>query len=328
MIIASDTLSGVASVIGAVAWPLVIIALIIALWRVLPLVVENLSGRLQSLSFMGITAGFAQASATPPTPSALPSIKDPQPAAWLSSSVPTLMSFLRDPGREDYAVVDLQQGQSWLTSRLYLFTSLLARMRGVRCVVFVATRSPQSLVGLADPQQLLWALAARQPWLEQAYAQALGMAFSQTPIQQAGAYGQPTDASGKLNEFTATMLVNGFLQDPDIQTQGPVNPWPTMDSVRLPTPSDLDVYEHGTWLDPPAVSTLLGNLLVTTPVIYESADKIEQEQLQAVIRHRPASGQPSFVAVLGPNKEFVRLLDRSAIVDSIAESALRLSQSG
>ena len=39
MAVARDTLSGVAAVVGAVAWPLVIVALIVALRRVLPSVV-------------------------------------------------------------------------------------------------------------------------------------------------------------------------------------------------------------------------------------------------------------------------------------------------
>jgi hypothetical protein len=46
MVIASDSLTGAAAVIGAIAWPLVIIALILALRRVLPSVVENLDRRL------------------------------------------------------------------------------------------------------------------------------------------------------------------------------------------------------------------------------------------------------------------------------------------
>lgn len=323
MAVASDTLSGVAAVVTAVAWPLVIVALIVALWRVLPSIVENLSRRLQSLDVLGVTAKFASASATAPEPATLPSIKEPQSAAWLSSNMPGLIGFLRRPGREDYAIVDLQQGQSWLTSRLYLFTSLLTRMRGIRCVVFVATRSPQTFVGLADPQQLLWGLAAQQPWLEQAYAQALTDAFRQPPGE---ANARPTDANGKLDERTATELANGFLKDPSIQMHATASPWPT-ESVQLPKAVPV-TFEHAAWLDPQAVTALLGNMLVTEPVIYESANQSEPEQLQAIITHPPAPRQPAFVPVLDPNGQFLRLQDRATIVNAVAESAIRHSAPG
>ncbi len=40
----------------------------------------------------------------------------------------------------DYIVVDLEVGKKWLTSRLFIFTLLLKRLRGLRCVVFLGTR--------------------------------------------------------------------------------------------------------------------------------------------------------------------------------------------
>lgn len=321
MAIASDTLSGVAAVVAAVAWPLVVVALVVALWRVLPSVVENLGRRLQSLSFLGVTAAFAQASVTPPEPAAVPSINDPQPAMWLSSSLPALMGFLRRPGREDYAIVDLLQGQSWLTSRLYLFTSLLTRMRGIRCVVFLATQSPQRFVGMADPQQLLWSLAAWQPWLEKAYAQALANAFLNTPGEPNA---RPTESNGRLEEATATNLAYNFLADLNIQQQAAANPWPATESVQLSKAASV-TFEHATWLDPQALSTILGDMLVTEPVIYESANRSEREQLQTIIAHQPAPRQPAFVPVLDPNGQFLRLQDRAAILNAVAESAVRLS---
>jgi hypothetical protein len=271
---------------------------------------------------MGVTAAFAQASATPPDPVTVPSIQDPQPAAWLSSNLPALMDFLRRPGREDYAIVDLQQGHSWLTSRLYLFTSLLTRMRGIRCVVFLATQSPQTFVGMADPQQLLWSLAARQPWLEKAYAQALANAF---PTMSGEQDTQPTESNGILSERTATMLANNFLTDVNIQHVGSTL-WPLDESVPLPKAKPT-AYEHATFLNPQEVSALLGNMLVTEPVIYESANRSEREQIQTVIAHPPAPRQPAFVPVLDPNGKFLRLQDRTVIINAVAESALRLSTS-
>ena len=66
-------------------------------------------------------------------------------------------------------MVDLKSdGQKeWLTSRLYLFSNMLSRMKSVRCIVFTATRGDvgRCFLGVAGAEELLHALAAAQPWL-------------------------------------------------------------------------------------------------------------------------------------------------------------------
>jgi hypothetical protein len=54
-------------------------------------------------------------------------------------------------------VVDVKSEgrQEWLTSRLYLFTYLLGRLKGVRAVVFVATRGDTSRYFLGVAHALL-----------------------------------------------------------------------------------------------------------------------------------------------------------------------------
>ena len=65
-------------------------------------------------------------------------------------------------------MVDLKSDghHAWLTSRLYLFTYVLSRMKGVRSVMFTATRGDmsRSFVGVATTGDLMRALAAAEPW--------------------------------------------------------------------------------------------------------------------------------------------------------------------
>ena len=89
----------------------------------------------------------------------------------------TLRSFyeqISDPSRLDYAVVDLGDGHEWLTSRLFILSIILSRMRGLRVLVFVETAAHvrRRLVGVAECDKVRWRLAMRFPWLEAAVAHA------------------------------------------------------------------------------------------------------------------------------------------------------------
>jgi hypothetical protein len=74
------------------------------------------------------------------------------------TSAPEELSKFFEEGDEafDYAVFDLGDGRKWLTSRLFVFATMLERMRGIRCCVFlessgvvekrfVATASPNAV---------------------------------------------------------------------------------------------------------------------------------------------------------------------------------------
>jgi hypothetical protein len=89
----------------------------------------------------------------------------------------TLRSFyeqISEPSRLDYAVVDLGEGREWLTSRLFILSVILARMRSLRAFVFVETAGHvrRRLVGVSECETVRWRLAMRFPWLEAALAHA------------------------------------------------------------------------------------------------------------------------------------------------------------
>jgi hypothetical protein len=85
-----------------------------------------------------------------------------------------LFNSLKALSRWDYLLVDIEEGHFWLTSRLFIFSLLLRRVRGLRCVVVVETAKGLSrrLLGITTPEQLGQVLAGRFPWFNDALAEA------------------------------------------------------------------------------------------------------------------------------------------------------------
>ena len=95
-----------------------------------------------------------------------------------ASGVPDILGLLKpqQPSQSaDYVVFDLGSGDKWLTSRLYLFSTLLRRTHGLRYCVFVYDTPEASgrSLGFATAEAVRWSLARRYPHLEQSAHTAL-----------------------------------------------------------------------------------------------------------------------------------------------------------
>lgn len=88
-----------------------------------------------------------------------------QPAAGreFPSGAPALFDQISDPSTAEYVVIDLGSGDRWLTSRVFIFSVLLERMRGLQCVVFLETGpgGRRRFLGLATPDHVRWSFASR-----------------------------------------------------------------------------------------------------------------------------------------------------------------------
>jgi hypothetical protein len=75
-------------------------------------------------------------------------------------------------GRADYAIIDLGEGQNWLTTRLFLFAILMRRVRDLKTFVFLETRAglKNRYLGLRSPDAVRWLIAREFPWMEVAFA--------------------------------------------------------------------------------------------------------------------------------------------------------------
>lgn len=110
-----------------------------------------------------------------------PTSSGPPPPSGMQS----LIELARSTAPVDYVRIDLREGSSWLTSRLYVFAVVLPPVLGLRCFVFVCSRGeiPRYCLGLSSPEAVRTDLEARYPWLRNAIAevQLLQLLYGQTP---------------------------------------------------------------------------------------------------------------------------------------------------
>jgi len=212
------------------------------------------------------------------------------------SRIASLLSLFGGEGGADYAVVNLEEGQSWLTTRLFLLSILLKRMRGLRALVFVETREGVKgrFVGVAAPDYVRWRLARAYPWLEPALARAYA-AVDDLAIRSDG---------GALEPNAAGQLVEKFMDQPAIQTHlyDEAPGW-----IRLAP----GTREHATWIN----RTLLEHLLDLAPArasVIDAGDLTEDQRTVAVL-----ACEGPFVALVDDQSRFRTLIDRRRLLDSV-----------
>lgn len=286
--------------VRALAWPFVTAAALIAFHRPLAEFIKDLGKRATKISAFHVEVEFASLTEAHVS-SFTAKIQEMNQAGMFTSSSRDLESQLASLGLMDYAVIDLGDGKRWLTSRLFLFAILLERMRGLRCLVFVATvgGDPRRFVGLASPTELRWVLARNFPWIERAFASAYQGALSTLPADQSFILSD----SGALDPSVVSGLIAAFLSPIQMTVSQPG--W-------IPLSGNTS-WEHADWIDNKNVDSYLGEALQRSAVT-GSADRSKEEIANAILRSKG-----DFVALLEPSERFMKLIDRRAIIEQLAE---------
>ncbi|NUU19593.1 hypothetical protein HP550_20300 [Cellulomonas humilata] len=328
----------------AALWPLVVLVLCIVLRGPIGRFLGSLGGRVSKLSVLAVSVELAVTE-----PVNLPwqgyagdDIRGLVVADQVNNSYfSTLQQALGRGDDADYLVVDLRRSdEEWLTSRLYLFGHLLSKLKGVRAVVFVATRDEVGRVFLACAQvdQVLRALGRAQPWLSRARLDLEDVLIDRrhpSPPRAAGVDPQPFDPGSKQPEaadaderWEATKAGTGgrdslylaqqFLLS--LQRTIPEGTEPPEGWLQLPRqPGRPPIIEHATWL---RIEDLTDGLLrdVVEPDAYVIDDPTwsAEERVRAV-----ATREGQFVALLSPSRRFLRLVDREALLVALGEAAAR-----
>jgi hypothetical protein len=220
------------------------------------------------------------------------------------SGIASLLGQIDPNSVSDYAIINLGNGQNWLTTRLFLFAVLLRRMRGLRGFVFVETRDeiPGQFIGIAKPDFVRWRLARVYPWLERAIAHAYS-AIDDLAIR--------SDA-GALDPNSAGRLVENFINQPEIQShrREESQDW----HVLFP-----GVSEHATWIN----RTLLDRLFDLAPTrssVFDAGDLTEKQRTLAVL-----ACEGPFVALVDDRNRFRTLIDRERLLNSTARRLANVS---
>jgi hypothetical protein len=301
-LVAASGSSDVVDLVRAIAWPVAVIIAAIVLRDPL----AKLLARTARVSAFNVSIDLATATEfTEPSwdLGQVADVRKPSPAPPMSSAPEALLPQLSDPTQVDYAVIDLGEGQEWLTSRLYLFVMLLQLFRGLRWVVFVETVAGlrRQFIAAADPTDVCTALARRYPRLERAFA---------TAYAKPGAVAPYVDAY-QLS-YQTSEVVTEYLSVPQTATSAePRNDW-----IAL---GESGIWGYAKWLTGARLERVLANVLNQSSVAY-SPDGARRDQVAEVIRR---SGP--FVAVVDRGR-FRELIDREAVLEQAAVQALEASE--
>jgi hypothetical protein len=217
-----------------------------------------------------------------------------------------LIASLQDTTPADYAVVDLGTGSEWITSRLYLVATLVARMRGLRVILFVGGEGNLStLIGWAEVERVRWALAAHFPWYEVALADAYHATVFPMTAATVARPNLSFDQRGRYEPWRAGNIAQAYRTA--LQVRG--GPAPIDASWIELGPN---VWERAEWLNVQSIRAILGGALCSSPVI-QDGDLPNEQLARRLLR---ASGQ--FVPIVDTRGTLLRLVNRATLVDRTA----------
>lgn len=322
----------VSALVGAIVWPLVLVILVVIYHA--PIVAALGTARERGFK-LGLPGGWSfelpgATEARVNWVSGRMGTDLRRPVSYTTITDSTRAEFsaqLRDRTPAQYALVDLGGGQEWLSSRLYIMSILLARLRSVDALVFLEERGAQSgcFTGWAFVNEVRWALARASPRLEPAFAQAEYKLYeqSQCVVVKGGVLAppdQPTTPGSLSPEQEAPVdLLSAYLQ----QIQLPVAPpneksrWqPLVSASGIPAPL---MVEYGQWLDRTSIRELLGDHLQKSSIREnELLSKPEAEQVRLIVSHHG-----NYVALTDDDGRLTRLIDRGTLIEQLSSAASR-----
>src|ERR1051325_8540266 len=239
--------------ITTLVWPLAVLLIVFILRESLADALKGLGARTKSLSFGVIAFDFGEAAVKGLTPESLDDIRDTASHAPVGDSGAALVATLTDPVPAECTVVDLGDGEEWITSRLSAVVTRVARMRGLRLLVFTASGpGGRRFIGSAEPRQVRWALAAAYPWLEGAHVRAWNQqigAFATGTVERANV---AFTREGRLDSWLAVRMFEAYKQE----LQAPVPPPGASGWLDL-----SGIYERAEWVTPALLARVLGESL-------------------------------------------------------------------
>jgi len=293
----------VTDLIRALAWP-VVAAVALVVFRV-PMVAlfRSVGQRATKLSVLNVSVELSSVAEFQPPP-AFDQIRELTSDLGLQSSESSLFQQLESTNSSEFVIIDLgtAANRRWLTSRLYIFGLMLERMRGIRCIVFVESTDEKRrrYAGCALPANVRWSLAARYPWLEQAYVSAVSLASARPDFQVLSQW-------GTLPAGVASQIVQQFLAAIRMYP----GPNVTFDNEWVEVPGK-GYWEHGRWIDVPRLERLLG-ISFFNATVPASPDIASDEIARRILRR-----SVPFVARVSEDNRLETLVDRADLLEQLA----------
>lgn len=304
-------------------WPILLVVVAIVFRQAISAFFTSAASRIKSFSVAGVAIELA----TQPAQSlflkeAAVDIRHAGTGNDVNDS--TLRSFYEQIDSRtplEFAVVDLGEGREWLTSRLYILSVILRRMRGMQAVVFVDTAKDvrDHFVGVCASDVVHWRLARAYPKLEAALAASESTVWSQLDAMRSQSPPPPPPIDDDHGRFTssdnAAELLRGFLaaiQAPLLPPPNDPGPWEQLDQ---------GVFEHAEWLNAPLVETLLAGALDVTAMTFEQFQLADRStRVRIVVEH-----QGSWLPLVRTDGRFHGLIDRTRVIQSLAAGSVASS---
>ena len=225
----------------------------------------------------------------------------------------------------DVAVVDLEAGTAWLTTRLYLFASVLESERGVRCIVFQRTLEGRSrqVLGLATPSSLRQGLASAEPWLEATYLSArskhrgvrVRASIKGRTIEQAETWDEVEEVPPQFDRAQGAMQVaRQFVHFNQRRNEPPLEEkegWLHFEAKTPGTSEARPRWEHTQWIDGAALPQGLESTIdVRSLVTIDPSSPDERAQRRQVLMH-----EGDFVALVNTDGTLRGVVDRRLALD-------------
>jgi hypothetical protein len=296
--------AGVVDLANAIAWPVAVVVSVLLLREPLARVL----GRTTKITAFQVSLELAAVPEfqTPKGTGGPFALRQPAAGREFPSGAPALFNEIANPSTAEYVVIDLGDGDHWLTSRVFIFSVLLERMRGLQCVVFLETapRGRRQFLGLATPEHIRWSFASHYPWLEAAFAQAYANSVSPGPPSEVATTPVVSPPNGALPADQANLVVAQYLSSTQSYAE-PVSPeW-----IKL----SEQTWEHAKWLNGPRLERLL-DVLLERSWIEQQPGRSADDEVAAVIAQ-----DGRFVALCEPGGRFRGLIDRDALVQEAAK---------
>jgi hypothetical protein len=301
----------IVEVIRILAWPILVVIGFILFRVPISAFFTALGSRASKIGVFSVSVELAALpEAQPWSGPAIDDFKAEYPTA-ASDSSGSLFRAVAETAHADYITVDLEEGQAWLTSRLFILAAVIPRVRTIKRIVFLGGVA-RAYVGSAPPTVIAAVLAKRFPWLEEAYLRAHTYIGDKagtkagTPTEKEIKFWPNYTIIGCLDPNLAGRILNTYLSN--IRGKGKKKDWVTF-------PSSYS--EHAEWLRSETLSRYLGADLETYSITRDPAtDAVVLGK--TLLRH-----QAAYVAILDPVGRFVHLIDRHQALDQIIRKELR-----
>lgn len=263
-------------------WPLAALLIALVFRNAIADALKGLGARARSVSLGMIAFDFGDAAVQGLTPESLDDIRDTASHAPVGDSGSALTATLNDRSPAECTVVDLGDGEEWITSRLYVVVTLVARMRGLRVMVFTALGpNGRRFIGSARPDEVRWALAAAYPWLEVAYVQAWNSQVAGVEPAMLDRSQLEISRGGGIDSWRAIQIFQAYKQA--LQRAGP--PLAAEEWVDL-----AGVCERAEWVTPALLTRVLGPVLNEQAVQHDfdiTADELARRVLRFPLDYVP-----------------------------------------